>query len=439
MNSILHFTYSPSFPPPPTITFTSIQFTPHTLSLTLTPTLSYIHTLSQLKFEIPSHLSPRRIYNRLEGKKRKRKRNGNGNRNMPHSLAQKLEAWITKRSYEVGFGDNGTFVGKKVLLQKILRDRFKSGFATITEEEIRLSLASLCAQGLAKRLNDEGAARARDLRDGEDRNGSVNGSTTYMNGSGPATAPTVTPAPPQPVGRDAPPVITASKSSSPDFFDAISEPVEARPLEPNPTDPSPILPYCVQHNITTSLQCILEGACFRFAKRHVPELLARKRWTCAHSAELSMWTKELSKTFEQSPSTVHLEQIGGTAQLPLLLKSLGDLRHSAVHRIPVPADKLLLFIRASLQMAEILGDEEKQLAVKSILCAVQSALDKQKAEKQKIEDSLSKQLQSIELQKKKLDMEAHQAKKQAEELANLLDDEMGVMISRELPGGIVSH
>ncbi|PWW79950.1 hypothetical protein C7212DRAFT_349889 [Tuber magnatum] len=235
----------------------------------------------------------------------------------------------------------------------------------------------------------------------------------------------------------------ASKSGSPDFFDAISEPVEARPLEPNTSDParnqSPTLPYCAQHNITTSLQSILEGACFKFAKCHVPELLTRKRWTCAHSAELSMWTKELSKTFEQSPSTVKLDKIGGTAQLPLLLKSLGDLRHSAVHRIPVPAEKLILFIRASLQMAEILEDEEKQTAIMAIMCAVNIALNKQKAEKKKIEDALSEQLRSIELQREKLDEEAREAKKQAAELANLLDDELGAIIFRELPVGMISH
>ncbi|CAZ82613.1 unnamed protein product [Tuber melanosporum] len=236
---------------------------------------------------------------------------------------------------------------------------------------------------------------------------------------------------------------TASKSVSPDFFDAISEPVEVRPLEPNSSEAtrsqSPSLPYCAQHNITTSLQSILEGACFKFAKCHVPELLARKRWTCAHSAELSMWTKELSKTFEQKSPTIRLDKIGGTAQLPLLLKSLDDLRHSAVHRIPVSPDKLILFIHASLQVAEILGDEEKQTAIKAILCAVNTALNKRKVEKQKIEDALSDQLQSIELQKKKLDKEAKEAKKQAEELTSLLDDELGDTISRELPVGIISH
>ena len=184
---------------------------------------------------------------------------------------------------------------------------------------------------------------------------------------------------------------------------------------------------------------MLEGACFKFAKSHVPELLTRKRWTCAHSAELSMWTKELSKTFEQKPSSINLEKIGGIAGLPQLLKTLDELRHSAVHRIPVQADKLILFIRASLQAAEILVDEEKQTAIKAILCAVHTALDKQKAEKQKIQDALSDQLQNIELQRGKLDRQAKEAKKQAEELVDLLDDELGAIISRELPVGIISH
>jgi len=152
-----------------------------------------------------------------------------------------------------------------------------------------------------------------------------------------------------------------------------------------------------------------------------------------------MWTKELSKTFEQKPSSIQLDRIGGVTELPQLLKSLDELRHSAVHRIPVQADKLILFISASLHAAEILGDEDKQKAIKAILCAVHTALDKQKMEKQKIEDALSDQLQSIEIQKEKLAKQAKEAKKQAEELTNLLDDELGAIISRELPVGIISH
>lgn len=117
---------------------------------------------------------------------------------MPPTALQ-LEAWIIKRSYEIGFGENGTFVGKKVLLQKLLKDRFKYGFATFPEEETRLALAKLCGQGLAMRLNDEGAARARDLRETynpEDKNGAASSST-------PGTTPSPTPAPHN--GRDVPP------------------------------------------------------------------------------------------------------------------------------------------------------------------------------------------------------------------------------------------
>ncbi|RPA89547.1 hypothetical protein L873DRAFT_1822609 [Choiromyces venosus 120613-1] len=365
---------------------------------------------------------------------------------MPQSSQQQLEVWISKRSYEIGFGENGTFVGKKVLLQKLLRDRFKFGFACCSEEEIRLALARLCNLGLAKKLNDDGAARARDLRELCDlqEEGRATGSTPTpraANGISPATpAATANTASVPASGRVVPP---ASTSQSPDFFDSISETVEVRPLEPIPTEPmkgqSPNLPYCVQHNITTSLQSILEGACFKYAKSHVPDLLIRKRWTCAHSAELSMWTKELSKTFEQKPSSIRIDKIGGKAQLPVLLKSLDDLRHSAVHRIPVQADKLVLFIHAALQVAEILGDEEKQSAINAILNAVHTAVDKQRVEKEKIECALTDQLQKIELQKKQLDQEAQDAKKQAEKLTAQLDDELGAIISQELPVGIMSH
>jgi len=127
---------------------------------------------------------------------------------MPPTQGQ-LEAWIIKRSYEVGFSDNGTFVGKKLLLQKLLRDRFKYGFASFPEEEIKLAFAKLCTLGLAMRLNDEGATRARDKRDqcnSESGNGAPNGTT-------PGTTPSSTPAPPPPKGRDVPPEPTAPKRS----------------------------------------------------------------------------------------------------------------------------------------------------------------------------------------------------------------------------------
>ncbi|SCV57414.1 uncharacterized protein FFB14_15148 [Fusarium fujikuroi] len=52
------------------------------------------------------------------------------------------------------------------------------------------------------------------------------------------------------------------------------------------------VPFSSQHKLMILLQDALEGACFAYGQRRLPELLRRRSWNCAEAVALRTWMDE---------------------------------------------------------------------------------------------------------------------------------------------------
>lgn len=112
------------------------------------------------------------------------------------------------------------------------------------------------------------------------------------------------------------------------------------------------LDRAIQHRILTHVQQLLEYACFNFARRTMPEVLEKHHWDCPEAAELNQWVPELRKR--------QTELFGVLGDIPRpydkLICSLAELRHTAVHRISVSAQRLKRFLLDAEKLSALMGD-----------------------------------------------------------------------------------
>jgi len=112
------------------------------------------------------------------------------------------------------------------------------------------------------------------------------------------------------------------------------------------TTPAPAVttPHALQHVILPPLQCLLEEACFNYIARKLPHILQRKSWALPHDAELNAYTREILVT-QSAPFPD-----------PTPIRNLNDIRHVAVHRIPISEEKLFELMEVGLRGTSLLGE-----------------------------------------------------------------------------------
>ena len=119
-------------------------------------------------------------------------------------------------------------------------------------------------------------------------------------------------------------------------------------------------PTRVQHSLLVRLQGILEVACYDYTNRTMPDTIRRKEWDCAEAVELNHWTSEMQK----------LNKVGGAGSdnvaMDALLRSVANIRHTAVHRRRVGASQIDKFFSDALTLLVVLGDEEGRVAVDAL-------------------------------------------------------------------------
>ncbi|KIM95471.1 hypothetical protein OIDMADRAFT_67125, partial [Oidiodendron maius Zn] len=111
------------------------------------------------------------------------------------------------------------------------------------------------------------------------------------------------------------------------------------------------LPFRTQHGLLVHLQKLLEGICYDFGKREIPDLLQHRGWDCVESVELNRWTDEFLKRQRKFPASKHDKK-----PLEQLFRSIANIRHAAVHRIPVSAKGIEKFLLDAEALATLLGD-----------------------------------------------------------------------------------
>lgn len=179
-----------------------------------------------------------------------------------------------------------------------------------------------------------------------------------------------------------------------------------------PLDPDiPFLPFKLQHRILITLQNTLEGACYDFARKHYPEFLVRKGWDCPEAGELTHWTRGLIAEFRESPARVVREP----DHFPSTLKGIDEIRHSAVHRVPVSGRDIQRLIEKTKAVLHVL-DSTRQMRdqideIDGIIEGnIQTVLDKRR----KKEEKLRLELEKLEEWKRILELREVRAVKQAE-------------------------
>ncbi|KIL91349.1 hypothetical protein FAVG1_04965 [Fusarium avenaceum] len=125
-----------------------------------------------------------------------------------------------------------------------------------------------------------------------------------------------------------------------------------------------------QNLILSRMQNILEYACFRFAEKSMPDILQITGWTCPEAGELSIWIYH----FYEKGKSLQLQDMsrlrGSQISISVLLNSVKEIRHDAVHRNPLDSNYLSLQMSHAVAFCQVLGVSEALDKLQSIqLCA----------------------------------------------------------------------
>ncbi|KAL2285582.1 hypothetical protein FJTKL_07613 [Diaporthe vaccinii] len=156
------------------------------------------------------------------------------------------------------------------------------------------------------------------------------------------------------------------------------------------------------YKILVKTQEILEIACFRFAEKAMPEILENREWHCPESAELNLWAIEFLKRlvkFEKMPSRAFSQ----SKPLNELFTSIMQIRHHAVHRIPVTAKELEEFMADGETLVRLFEDHTAIAMMSRASSEVHKAAAEMENQKNLLEAGLTKVLQDVADKRGELD------------------------------------
>jgi hypothetical protein len=146
------------------------------------------------------------------------------------------------------------------------------------------------------------------------------------------------------------------------------------------------LPLWDQHRLLVRVQYTLEKACFAFAQKNLGGLLQREGWDCAEAVELNRWARPLLLYREE----LRLDDVKDiTKPLPILMDSITQLRHNAVHRVQLSSSGLLQHLTDAGLLAQLLQDGECTKMVSTIRQKTQDAFEELVRNKQLLDGRLA--------------------------------------------------
>lgn len=166
------------------------------------------------------------------------------------------------------------------------------------------------------------------------------------------------------------------------------------------------LPMRTQHLLMNELQTILEKASYEFRLINMPNLLQERGWTCAECVELNEWLKIMA-SFEGKMS----EEAIRTNDKPLsgLLTDMAQIRHIAVHRVPVTADQIELFLVDAKSLARVLNDDIRGEMIAQLRRRTKDAVDDIKRNKDLLQSRGVETMRRVRRQQAKLERELRRA------------------------------
>lgn len=190
------------------------------------------------------------------------------------------------------------------------------------------------------------------------------------------------------------------------LLDNAIAPVQGRLTGPPIPKLFPIcLPFITGHQIIVELQTILEQACFNFARNTMPEVLETKDWSCPAAVELNTWVKVFRQQeqylFQAPPVDVAIDHS--------FYKSLCDIRHTAVHRLPMTAAGIDKCLRDGEVLVTLLDDNAAVSRLSAMRRELQHAIAEMEDHKCMLEAKLSATLERIAAERAELDRQEKEA------------------------------
>lgn len=160
--------------------------------------------------------------------------------------------------------------------------------------------------------------------------------------------------------------------------------------------------FVTGYNILVKTQQVLELACYRFAEKAMPEILEKRKWHCPESAELNLWATEFLRRLGK------LERKTSRPALPSrplkeLFPSIAQIRHHAVHRIPVTAKELEQFMADGETLVQLFKDSTAIPVMARARSEVHRAAAEMENRKNMLEARLIEVLQDVADKRAELD------------------------------------
>ncbi|KEY74669.1 hypothetical protein S7711_09896 [Stachybotrys chartarum IBT 7711] len=187
------------------------------------------------------------------------------------------------------------------------------------------------------------------------------------------------------------------------------------------------LPFPIQHKLLVHLQNLLERACYEFGVHAMSSTLRDRQWNCAESVELNRWTDEVFKR------KCILANAGHTGvSLDEVLRSVANIRHTAVHRLRVSAKAIQQFLLDAETLATLLRNHVYIENIGKLRRETQTIIEELEQNKHFLRSRLDETLQRIASQRAELElMEEMAIAKMKKE-----DDEYQTLAGRSLEEAI---
>ncbi|OJJ43168.1 hypothetical protein ASPZODRAFT_1230696 [Penicilliopsis zonata CBS 506.65] len=186
---------------------------------------------------------------------------------------------------------------------------------------------------------------------------------------------------------------------------------EARPIAPRPLQVPENIPvdrhiqtlaYGAQHAILTVAQTLLEEACFAFAKKWMPNFLENHKWDCAAAIELSYWTNNILGHWVHVLPRTAFNSTGQT-NLAAVFRATNELRHTAVHRVRVPAYHIGNLLQDAIKMLDALKDDSRKALLEDLHAELESKSEAMACQRMLVEESTQEELAEIRQQRAEMD------------------------------------
>ena len=160
------------------------------------------------------------------------------------------------------------------------------------------------------------------------------------------------------------------------------------------------LPYQTQHQLLAKVQSLLEKACYDFGVRTLNQTVDHQGWDCAEAAELNRWPRVFLDNQDQFLQA-DLDGLG--KPFAQILDSIVQLRHTAVHRLRINANRLEQFMIDAESLARLLRDDYCLQRLTRLRMDTQLIIGELKRNKDLLESKVTLKLQSIAAQRAQLD------------------------------------